>query len=145
MQKGDIIFVYGTLRRGERADLAKQAHNFDTTFIGDDKINGKMYHLGAFPGVKASSGDFSPNAPIVVGELFRIMAPSIITLLDHYEGYDADNPERGLYNRLQTQSEAGRTVWVYTYNGPVSCEQLITSGDWVKNREIPVRNKALEL
>lgn len=149
MKKGDFIFVYGTLRRGQRADLQKQAHNFGVTFCGEDRINGLLYHLGAYPGIKlmnevvAKSGTFYPDLPMVAGELFRIRETAMVALMDAYEGYDADNPSAGLYNRHEVTTEKGRTVWVYTYNYPVTSDQLIESGDWVKNPETIVRDRRL--
>jgi gamma-glutamylcyclotransferase (GGCT)/AIG2-like uncharacterized protein YtfP len=143
MKKGDCIAVYGTLRKGERADLARQANKFDVTYLCKDRINGKLYHLGAYPGVKTESKSFDPKLPCVTVEVFHIRDESIIAILDAYEGYNSDNPEHGLYNRIEVESEDGRIVWVYIYNGPVTPDQLIESGDWVKNREIPVRNRQL--
>lgn len=135
MKKGDLIFVYGTLRHGERADLSRQQHQFGVTYIGEDAINGDLYHLGSFPGVKAKGGEFEDGKPCVFGEVFRVLETSIIAILDAYEGYDADNPQHGLYNRIQTETAQGRIVWVYIYNPRVLEEQRIESGDWVKNRE----------
>jgi gamma-glutamylcyclotransferase (GGCT)/AIG2-like uncharacterized protein YtfP len=145
VQKGDCLFVYGTLRRGERADLQKQAHNFGVSFMGIDVINGKMYHLGAYPGVKNLVVEFDSNLPIVYGEVFRIHEPSIVALMDAYEGYDADEPTRGLYNRSQVFTEKERPVWVYSYNPPVTEDQRIDTGDWCKAPPQLIRNKALRL
>jgi gamma-glutamylcyclotransferase (GGCT)/AIG2-like uncharacterized protein YtfP len=148
MKKGDLFFVYGTLRRGERADLQKQCRNFGVSFIGVERINGLLYHLGAFPGIKlltklAPSDEFVEGLPSVVGEVFRARDTSITAILDAYEGYDADNPTQGLYNRLEVETSEGHMVWVYVYNGPVVSDQLIERGDWCRNREIPVRNRPI--
>lgn len=134
MLKGDFIFVYGTLRGGERMDIRRQKHNFEVSFVSRDKINGKMYHIGTFPGVKDVNSRFDPNDPTVVGEVFKIRGQSIVAILDAYEAYNADNPSMGLYDRCQVHSERGRLVWVYTFNGIVLPEQLIESGDWCRNR-----------
>lgn len=143
MQKGDCIFVYGTLRRGERADLQKQAHRFDVTFCGNDAINGLMYHLGAYPGIKLLTQNFNSELPLVYGEVFRIHDIAMVAIMDAYEGYDADHPERGLYNRSQVLSQTDRPVWVYEYNPPVTADQMIESGDWCKNPDMPVRRRML--
>lgn len=141
MKKGDSIFVYGTLRRGERADLSKQARNFGVDYVGLDKINGQLYHLGGFPGVKTiDEGEpfiWDKALPCVVGEVFRIRDLSIAAMLDAYESYRADDPTGGLYNRCQVGTEKDRKVWVYTYNHPVIDDQRIESGDWCKNRDTP--------
>jgi gamma-glutamylcyclotransferase (GGCT)/AIG2-like uncharacterized protein YtfP len=142
MKKGDCIFVYGTLRRGERADLSKQFYAYGVDFVAKDKINGKLYHLGSFPGVKGVNPEFTPSRPVVTGEVFRVRDLSIAALLDAYESYNPDSPTTGLYNRSQVETEEGRTVWVYTYNHPVIEDQRIEGGDWCKNRDT-VNNRSL--
>lgn len=143
IKKGDLIFVYGTLRKGQRADLSKQQGNFGASFVCEDDINGRMYHLGTYPGVKADSQDaFDKHLTSVHGEIFRIMHESIIALMDAYEGYNPDNPTTGLYNRIKTTTKRGRTVWVYTYNFPVRDEQFIENGDWCK-ADIPIPQRRL--
>jgi gamma-glutamylcyclotransferase (GGCT)/AIG2-like uncharacterized protein YtfP len=145
MQRGDFIFVYGTLRHGERADLTKQAHFFNIKIkdMGKDAINGEMFHIGCYPGIKLTSGEFDPKKPMVIGEVYLIRDASIVAILDAYEGYDADDPSRGLYDKIQTETANGRTVWVYTYNPPVRREQLIESGDWCKGQDMPFTAKLL--
>jgi gamma-glutamylcyclotransferase (GGCT)/AIG2-like uncharacterized protein YtfP len=143
MLKNDLLLVYGTLRQGERADLRRESHHFDVTFIGLDEINGRMYHIGTYPGVKDVSVKFNPNAPKIVGEVFSIRNPSITALLDAYEGYDSESPQSGLYNRTQVYTKKGRLVWVYTYNPIVRQEQLIESGDWCRNRQPLISGRSL--
>lgn len=138
MQKGDFIFVYGTLRKGERADLSKSASSFSVKDFGMDTINGKLYHLGAFPGVKLlQSPSFDDSLPKVIGRVFFVLDPSIGAILDAYEGYRVDSPKSGLYDRELVETFHGRLAWVYTYNGMVSEDQLIETGDW-KNPRITV-------
>lgn len=125
MEKGEFIFVYGTLLKGERADLSRTGTQFGVSFMGTDYINGLLYHLGAYPGLKPVEVEvFDEKRPSVAGEVFRILDPSITSILDAYEGYPS------LYNRRQVPSLRGRLVWVYTYNHPVRPEQQIITGDW---------------
>lgn len=132
MKKGDEVFVYGTLRKGERADLSKNGSNFSVEYLGMDAINGKLYHLGAYPGVKLLQsleiGDFDQAQPLVTGEVFYIKDSSVGALLDAYEGYPH------LYGREQVLSQDGRIVWVYVYNPMVIEDQLIETGDWKNPR-----------
>lgn len=122
MKTGDLIFVYGTLRSGEGNGLDK---SMLVSRVGEDKINGMLYHLGGFPGLIDTSAEFFPDLPIVVGEVYRIRDASIIPALDAYEGYPS------LYGRSEVMSEQGRKVWVYTYNHtPGERAFPIRSGDW---------------
>lgn len=144
MNKDDFLFVYGTLRRGQYADLQKQAHHFNIRYCGEDRINGKLYHIGAYPGLKLVGGtDFNPKLPVVTGEVFLVGDPAIGAFLDAYEGYDADNPSQGLYDRRVLSTEKDRMVWVYLYNPHVTSDQLIESGDWCKNPDMPMRQRRL--
>lgn len=131
MKKGDYIFVYGTLRRGERADLNASQKAFDVKFVGTDSINGLLFNLGSYPGLKliTNPGDeFRSSHDSIVGDLFKVMDASITAVLDAYEGYPV------LYNRCQVETLSGKTAWVYTYNPEVPFDQVITSGDWRNRR-----------
>lgn len=140
MKGGENVFVYGTLRKGEYADLSASASKFSVDFLGKDTINGQLFHLGAFPGLKLVSNDnseFNPSLPKVVGEVFYMKDASVGTLLDAYEGY----PHH--YGREQVVTEGGRLVWVYVYAPLVMSAQLIETGDWknpriASSRSIPV-------
>ncbi len=125
IKKGDLIFVYGTLRCGCSADLSQKPNN---TFITNDRINGEMYNIGWFPGVQdvipVEVAGFNEGQPTIKGEVFQVDADSLGVLLDLYEGY----PD--LYDRKQVSTETGLTVWVYTYNGDCSSKEHITGGDW---------------
>jgi gamma-glutamylcyclotransferase (GGCT)/AIG2-like uncharacterized protein YtfP len=136
MKKGEFLFVYGTLRRGERADINKNRLIHSVSFIGIDQINGKMYHIGAFPGITIdlSLKDFDTSAPIVIGEIYYIGDQSVVSVLDCYESYDHEHPDKGLYNRHQVFTKNGKIVWVYTYNPHVIDDQLIETGDWKNPR-----------
>jgi gamma-glutamylcyclotransferase (GGCT)/AIG2-like uncharacterized protein YtfP len=143
VEKGDFLFVYGTLRRGEYADLHKQSGHFNIKPCGVDHINGRIYHLGAYPGFKPFKGltEFVSNKPTVVGERFLVLDPAIGAFLDAYEGYISENPKEGLYDRQKFATCNGYSAWVYIYNGPISSDQIIQSGDWCKNPDIPLRQK----
>jgi gamma-glutamylcyclotransferase (GGCT)/AIG2-like uncharacterized protein YtfP len=135
MQKNDLVFVYGTLRKGERMSLDREFGDV-AGFVGNDVINGRMYSLGAYPGVKDVPNEFDHDLPCVYGEVYRIRDTSIIAILDAYEGYCEDSPTTGLYNRKVTETLKGRKVWVYIFNGKLLPVQLIDSGDWKKGTNV---------
>lgn len=140
MQKNSLLFVYGTLRLGASSDLSR---NHLVEHVGEDFINGRLYNLGRFPGVKdvpesgapqvvsgskADPGHFDIGAPFIRGDVFKILDDTVVVHLDRYEGY----PD--LYNRHETESAEGRHVWVYTYNHAVQDSQEISSGDWIADQ-----------
>lgn len=129
MEAGDLLAVYGTLRRGEGASLE---HRSGCVFCDTDLINGTMVSLGGFPGVNnipdvARNETFNPDDPTVVVDLFVIQDPSLTRMLDAYEGH----PD--FYYRHKTITATGKTVWVYLYPHEVpSHKAAISSGDWVQ-------------
>ena len=145
MKKGDFVFVYGTLRKGERAhEIMTKMLEGAVTFVAEDIINGRLYHIGAYPGIKTEPCSYDKRGPKVYGEVYLIRGPSVTPILDGYEGYIEDFPEKGLYNRIQTETRKGREVWVYTYNPPVRDEQFIETGDW-KNPRLPSQHNQLQV
>lgn len=124
MQEGDLIFVYGTLRRGEGADLSKKAP--ECSFVGVDQINGQIYDVGWFPGLKPLSPDleFQDALPTVIGDVFEVKGENTVDKLDSYEGYPS------LYDRREFETETGKTVWAYVYNPPIHADALVVTGDW---------------
>lgn len=121
MKQGDTLFVYGTLRPGERADLRNSRR---VTYIGPDRINGLLYHLGSYPGAIFEPQIFNAADPIIVGDVFRIRDNEAVAILDAYEGYPS------LYGRGITYSEKGREVWVYNYRPSVAHLEPLRVGDW---------------
>jgi gamma-glutamylcyclotransferase (GGCT)/AIG2-like uncharacterized protein YtfP len=118
----DHLFVYGTLRRGSKHEMARllqgQAH-----FVGTGRMPGRLYGLGRFPGAVAAA-----NAEEWVrGEVYRLDdSASLLKVLDEYEGADF---ERGISS---IQMDEGRTTecWVFLYVGKLP-GRLIESGDWL--------------
>ncbi len=120
MRKGELIFVYGTLRPG--------CHAYDflegrTNLIGEARIPGaELYNLGAYPGVKLSED----QDKTVTGNILEITDDHLWERLDAYEGYPR------LYDRKIVQTTTGQNCWVYVYNhGDIETRgKLIPSGDW---------------
>lgn len=142
MKRGDLLFVYGTLMKGERADITTK-QIYAVAELGPDFVNGKLFHIGSYPGLKIFpdlSGGFDNAHPTVKGEVYLLQDSSVVALLDAYEGYDHDDPKRGLYDRRQIHCRSGRLVWVYTFNPPVRSDQLIETGDW-RNPRLSVTRK----
>ena len=98
----EIIYSYGTLRPGS-----------DDTVL----IDGSLYDLGWFPGIK-------------LGEPGKVVCEKItvndISQTDAYEGYNPRYPDESLYIR-----KPFKDGWIYEYNGRVNPIKLIQSGDWL--------------
>src|SRR5262245_55703141 len=73
-----LLFVYGTLMRGEPAHRLLLGR---TTFVEEGHTDGLLLDLGQFPGVIEGNGR-------VAGEVFRLDRPELLETLDDYEGYN---------------------------------------------------------
>lgn len=111
-----LIFVYGTLRSGERN------HHWlrQSTRVGDHRTTAafRLLDVGGFPGAILGGNQR------IVGEVYRVKR---VTLgrLDQLEGY----PE--VFDRMQIDTEFG-ACWMYLYRKLVDSQPVIPSGDWVR-------------
>lgn len=118
------LFVYGTLRRGERA-----AHLLESIqFICEGTIVGQLWRGSWFPMALRST---EPQERIH-GEVFGPVTPRLLTRLDAYEGAGGDDP---LYTRVvvKVTGPDGTYIpaWVYFYNGGTVGLTRIPSGNWL--------------
>lgn len=115
------LFVYGSLRKGQRAhDLI---HN--CPFRGTHKTapGFELYDFGAYPGmVQQGEGQ-------VVGEVY-VVGPMGIQMLDYHEGHPH------YYERKMIRLEDGTAVKAYLMRPEqVEGKRIITSGDWCKRED----------
>lgn len=117
------VFVYGTLRRGERNDIARCRPR--PVFVGNTSVEGRLYDLGAYPGIVLGEGGR------VVGEVYRITA-EVEVALDILEEVKADGS--GEYRKEDVSvMVSGRALLCLVYE--IHPERLvgrpvIASGDW---------------
>ncbi len=130
------IFVYGTLRRGGRADmhglLARGAE-----LVGAGTCAGRLFLVEDYPGVVGSED----VRDVVHGEVYRLAADpearsALLRGLDRYEGYEPAVPDASLFVRVadDVTLDSGETVraWVYHYNRPTIGLERIDSGDFFR-------------
>src|SRR5580700_8569997 len=102
------LAVYGSLRTGHELPDTPPALGALLVDAGPCTIAGALFDLGSYPGLVPGDGR-------VVGELFEIVdVARALPLLDHYEGYDAADPEGSLYLRQSVLLvEPAIEAWVY--------------------------------
>ncbi len=98
------------------------------SMIGRATLQGRLYDLGAYPGVVPSE---DPGER-VQGEAYLIRNEgALLTPLDAYEGYRPEE-EGSLYRRVEapiTFAEGHQLVaWVYCYNGSIEGKHWIVDG-----------------
>ncbi|RFA28294.1 hypothetical protein CAI21_13345 [Alkalilimnicola ehrlichii] len=112
----DLVFVYGTLRRG-----GTNHHWLDgAEWLGYHRTEPKfqMLDLGPYPGV------VRPGTDAIVGELYRINA-LMLKRLDRLEDYPV------LYTRTRIPTDHGH-AWLYLYRcRDGSRYPRIRQGDWL--------------
>lgn len=120
------FFVYGTLRSGNGAH---RGFGLDhrAKFLGTYQLEGSIYHLGGYPGVKL---DGRPDG--FVAELYETTDARLMEQLDSYEGYHEDNPDRSLYIRQTVERPDFGSAYIYEYNQQVGGSPRLESGDWNK-------------
>ncbi|NJM37619.1 MAG: gamma-glutamylcyclotransferase [Akkermansiaceae bacterium] len=126
MQPTQLVFVYGTLRRGGSNHFRMAG----AEFISAATIMGRMYRIDWYPGlVLDEAGDE------ISGEIYSVEA-DLLVALDAFEGVSAGEVEGCEYRRVQTtvvqQNSETLTAWVWEWLGAVSEERRISAGDWLK-------------
>lgn len=120
MAEPDLVFVYGTLRRGEvYHDVLLDA---GARFVGLGRIAGRLWDLGAYPGVVRGGGAEreaeSEGGEEVRGELYRLADPrAALTVLDELEGHDPARPEASLFVReeVEVRGEGGGRIAAWAW------------------------------
>ena len=118
------VFVYGTLRKGQERDINRLEPA--PVFIGNGQINGMLYNLGSYPGVRLGGQDW------VQGEVYQI-TPELERQLDEIE--EVWPQQTGEYARCEVLVQcAGQALVCLVYEvaeGRAKVSRVIESGDWV--------------
>jgi len=129
------VFVYGTLRRGQERDINRLQPT--AIFRGDGKINGILYDLGSYPGVRLGGEHW------VQGEVYQV-TPELERQLDAIE--EVWPQQTGEYVRRQVTVQcAGAALTCLVYEvaeAHIKGKVIIASGDWIERQF--TRQKAFE-
>ena len=119
------VFVYGTLRRGGRNDIARYAPK--PTFVARAALAGTLYDLGTYPGA-VLGGD-----GCIQGEVYRITA-EVERELDVLE--EVNDDDTGEYLKRERTVRSRGASWeclVYEIQPDrVVGMPVIASGDWMQ-------------
>ncbi|SDX16482.1 Uncharacterized conserved protein YtfP, gamma-glutamylcyclotransferase (GGCT)/AIG2-like family [Variovorax sp. YR634] len=118
------VFVYGTLRRGGRNDIAR--YRPAPVWVGDACISGTLYDLGAYPGVVLG------GVGRVKGEVY-VVEPAVEAALNVLE--EVADDDSGEYIKRQVRVDVGGQ-WldclVYEIHPTrIVGRRVIESGDWI--------------
>lgn len=141
-----LLFVYGTLRRGQPL----HAHLGAAEFLGRGTVPGRLLDLGAYPGLIPASDALAlpgvtpepAGGERVHGELYRSEDADLLARLDELEDHRPTDPGQGLFLRcrLGVRLEDGRELeaWGYALS-PRTREaapgaRVVPGGDWLRAR-----------
>lgn len=119
------VLVYGTLKKG----LGNHVLLKDAKFLGTTTVRGRMYSLGAFPGVR-----FDQDGSIKC-EAYEVDEPTV-KRLDRLEGYRGPGNDDNFYNRvpitfqLNGNNEQGEVYEINDPNLDSKGRSVIESGEW---------------
>ncbi len=121
---GDWLVLYGSLMRGLGA-MDHVGVGAGLRFAGPCLFEGELVDLGDYPGLGRGHAR-------VVGELYALLDPGIITALDVFEDFVPDRPDESLYlrERVRLIEPSNTTAWIYRYNRALDGAARIVSGDW---------------
>jgi gamma-glutamylcyclotransferase (GGCT)/AIG2-like uncharacterized protein YtfP len=128
--ESNLIAVYGSLLRSEGMLDPLGAAPF-MRFITEARIPGRLFDLGEYPGLCAHDGELSGQTePTVPGELFAVLDPRALAILDEYEGVQPSRPDLAPFVRQRLRLSAPDVdAWVYLYQGSVSgCPRVVGLG-----------------
>lgn len=104
----NLVAVYGTLCKGGQNH--EVINNSNTKFLGEDATHEiTVYDVGLFPTAKLMKS----KAGFVV-EVYDV-DDWCLKDIDKLEGYNNEEPENGLFDRVQIKTKYG-DAWVYIYN-----------------------------
>jgi gamma-glutamylcyclotransferase (GGCT)/AIG2-like uncharacterized protein YtfP len=128
-----LIFIYGSLRRGGAGAMSIRFPN--SKFIAEAKVSGRLYDLGAYPGLLLDESDLE-----VTGEVYEV-DDELLSKLDEFEA-SSNYVRKPVDISFGNQRKIG---WTYEPNPEFhSLSKLIPSGDWVEYAKTKTEQPAAE-
>lgn len=128
MPAADLLFVYGTLRRGGSNDIARIAPA--ATWAGTARIRGRLFDVnGRWPALVLDAA-----AGWVVGELYQVPKAAWPALDALEDPVRPDHPDGAYFKVVAPVEHADRVLQATVYTANPAVTPLMTwieSGDWM--------------
>ena len=125
LETPSLVFVYGTLRKGQRNDI--NLYQPQPFYIGSAWVQGQLYSRGWYPGIRLG------GEQKVWGEVYQVSV-QLLAQLDELE--EVAPVPSGEYQRIQIKVECvGQKMLCEIYELSAHCaaqSTVIEEGDWVK-------------
>ncbi len=134
MSDPNLLFVYGTLRRGCDGAEARRLST-EGEWLGQARLRGLLYRVDWYPALVMDADEMG----WVIGDLFRMTDPAtILAWLDRYEECGPDFPEPQEYRRVIAEAKGvdgsgAVRAWVYVYMRDTEGLPWIEGGDWLNH------------
>jgi gamma-glutamylcyclotransferase (GGCT)/AIG2-like uncharacterized protein YtfP len=138
------IVFYGSLRAGLHLG-GEPPFTPHVRLVGPCRLAGRLYEVagGAYPTLELLDSEWSAapdgaglESTVVHGDLYELLDPAALGLLDRWEEYDPTRPDLSPYVRRAVRLlEPDLVAWVYAGQhrdrGP-----LVPGGDWRHHRRL---------
>ncbi|HZF27903.1 MAG TPA: gamma-glutamylcyclotransferase family protein [Gammaproteobacteria bacterium] len=128
-----LLFVYGTLRPCTHSPMALWLRA-RAVHAGTARTRGRLYDLGAYPGMIAARRD----CEWVTGDVYRLRRPRpTLRTLDLYEWGESGRgrPRFVRVRRIVEREGRATPAWVYLFRLPISPGARIPEGDYDRRVE----------
>jgi gamma-glutamylcyclotransferase (GGCT)/AIG2-like uncharacterized protein YtfP len=130
----DFVFFYGTLMSGFRRP-GRARLDVALRLVGRGHIEAALFDMGLYPAAIPAADSK------VWGEVNEILdRDSVLATLDEIEGYNAHDPDSGLYVRRKApvtlDDGTVKNAWVYFYNAPLGRAERIESGNYREHLKV---------
>lgn len=127
MPAAELIFFYGTLMLPyptlERLEVERML-----AYRGWDAVAGQLFSLGRYPALALGPGS-------VRGQVFEMLDPAALAVLDRFEDYRPADPAGSEYLRqLLPLTDRRASAWVYVFNRPTDRLTPVPGGDWAAHQ-----------
>ncbi len=125
----DLLFAYGTLRRG--FELHAHLARLRARYLGEAAVAGELFDLGCYPGARRTARE----GKRIRGEVYQLRCPAHdLRVLDEVEGIKPGARQRSEFVRdtAEVILDTGerRHAWVYWLRGKGAPAPRIISGDY---------------
>ena len=109
----ELLFVYGTLRRGAQRGGFAARLEAEADWLGAARIRGRLYQVHPdYPGMAEAEGEDE----WVAGEVWEFADPALWAALDQYEGEEYVRVRRP----VTMANGEPREAWVYLYASKIT-------------------------
>ena len=136
MSKEILVATYGSLRTGQANEHVNDAAGAVSMGLG---WTDKEYRLGRYGGAFFPVVTLGIPVSKVRVEIFKTDERGLRGAYDRLEGYNAENPSHGFYDRSEvpvTLDDGTQvTAWIYHIEEEHAASEVVKHGDWEKHNQ----------